>query len=166
MFLILQKTPSPNPNYPRNLGRRKCVPFLLMKSSVRSGRCLRSRCFKCLSLDSNPRLLASMPTLLGLHVCVSSPHCPCPRLLGTVGGEEKGALGIILFVLCYLSQINSGEKVKWAQYHIVLELLTTILILTRKKTSFGRNKAPHFHATFLLLKIKKALQFCAYYFTV
>lgn len=72
----------------------------------------------------------------------SHGHSPAPPTLGKVGGEGKRALGIFAFILRCLSQINSVEKAKWAPYHIVLELLTTILILTRKKYHLIETKPP------------------------
>lgn len=131
------------------------VLILLMKGSVRLGG-FRGHVACAWPWTQTQDPLSLMPKLLVLHIHVCAfSLLPLPQLLGRVGGEGKRALGIFIFILCYLSHINSVEKAKWAQYHIVFELLTTILILTRKEISFGRIKAPHSHSTLLLLKKKK-----------
>lgn len=124
-----------NLNYPRNPVSRNYGPdFTDDEELSETGWFSRSQCL-CLTLDSNPRssnfvVQTLCPKLTFMCLLTTTP---LPQLLGKLGGEEERALGIFVFILCYLSQINSVEKMKWAQYHIVFELLTTILILTRKK---------------------------------
>lgn len=77
------------------------------------GRFPRSHCL-CLTLDSNPRPsnfdVQSLGTKQTFMCLLTTTRLP--QLLGKVGGEEERALGIFVFILCYLSQINSVEKVK------------------------------------------------------
>lgn len=140
MSPFLKKTPHLNPSDPKNLVSRHYDPD---GEELNETGCLsRSHCL-CLTMDSNPRpsnFDAQTPCITQTFMYLL--FTTLPQLLGKVGGEGKRVLVLFIFILCYLSQINSVEKVKWAQYHIVFDLLTTILILTRKKYLLIEIKPP------------------------
>lgn len=72
----------------------------------------RSYCL-CLTMDLNPRpsnFDAQTPCITQTFMCLlfTTFH----QLLGKVGSEGKRLLVLFIFILCYLLQINSAEKVK------------------------------------------------------
>lgn len=146
---------------PRNVRAGSMVLGVLTKSSGTLGSRPKSCRFECLSSDANPKPSLDPQASLHLFMCLLIT-LPPPK-----GGKVRRwgrVLGICIFIFCYPSQIYQWKEAWGVPYHTVLELLTTILFLARKKAPFGRNKARHSHSTFLLLK--KAVEFCACYFTL